>query len=298
MCVAFLAAVTSTSTEAVTSTSTEAVTSSGTEAVTSSGTEAVTSTGTKAVTSTGTKAVTLSGTKAATSSTGAACEKLTNIQRIETQFAKMTNRIKQALISNNVEVASLIEQLCTISAVKTKKVPLFDEDVFEKIKSIDQFWRKLRGCWSIFDYELLQCVIDISECKEAQDILDEFLSRIDPSAIEDVDLVLHCREENQEGSLKPVLRIKVNNKKCTPNIKRMVKAKVSKAYDLDKYALCFRGIKKGCIELLYYISKPLKLHIMQIKISESILKEFLTHKIISLHIDETKIIDNTVSIIY
>ena len=55
----------------------------------------------------------------------------------------MTSRIEQALISNNVDVAELIKQLCAISAVKNKKVPLFDDDVFEKIKSIDALWRKL-----------------------------------------------------------------------------------------------------------------------------------------------------------
>ena len=90
-------------------------------------------------------------------STGAACEKSTNILH-QTQFAKMTNKIKQALISDNVDVALLIEQLCTMPFVKNKKVPLFDEDVFEKIKSIDALWKELRGFW---DYELLQCVVEI-----------------------------------------------------------------------------------------------------------------------------------------
>ena len=122
----------------------------------------------------------------------------------------MTIRIKQALISNNVDIVPLIEQLCAISAVRNKNVPLFDEDVFERIKSIDEFWRKLRNFWNIFDYELLGYVVKVSECGEAQEIFEEFLSRIDPSAIENVDLVLHCKKEHQEGSLKPVLRIKVN----------------------------------------------------------------------------------------
>ena len=59
---------------------------------------------------------------------------------------------------------------------------------------------------------------EISDCREAQDIFKEFLPGIDPSAfdpsatdlsaIEDVNLVLHCREEHPEGSLKSVLRIK------------------------------------------------------------------------------------------
>ena len=208
----------------------------------------------------------------------------------------MTNRIKRALVSNNIDVASLIEQLCAISAVKNKKVPLFDEDVFEKIKSIDDFWRKLRLFWNIFDYELLRYIIEISDCREARAIFEEFLSRIDPSAIEDADLVLYCREEHQEGSLKPVLRIKVKTEKCTSIIKARVEQLVSKTYNLEKYALRFQGIKEGCIELLYYVSKPLKLYLLQFKISDRIIwGEFHAHNIIGLHIDEFELINTTVS---
>ena len=162
------------------------------------------------------------------------CEKLTNIQDIEIEFAIMTNRIKQALISNKVDVVSLIEQLCAISAVKDKHVPLFDKDVFEKITSIDEFWRTLRIFWNIFDYEVLQCVVKISECREAQQIFEDFLSKIDPSAIEDADLVLDYKVEHREGSPKPVLRIKVNAEKCTFDIIKMVKRKVSKSFKLQE----------------------------------------------------------------
>ena len=201
----------------------------------------------------------------------------------------MTIRIKQALINNNIDVVLLIEQLCAISVVKNKKVPLFDEDVFENIKSIAEFWRKLRIFWNIFDYELLQYIVDLSGCAEVQEIFEEFLSRIDPSAIEDVDLVLHCGEENQEGLLKPVLRVKVNAEKCTANIKRQVEKAISVKYTLDKYALRFCTIKEGCIELLYYISKPLKSHFLKVIISEDIVEDFLANKIISLQIDEFKL---------
>ena len=229
---------------------------------------------------------------AAVTSTGTAdaCEKLTNIQDIDIEFANMTNRIKQALIRNNVDVALLIEKLRAISAVKNRNVPLFEEDVFEKIKSIDDFWRKFGIFWIIFDYEFLLYVVKISDCREAQEIFEEFLARIDPSAIEDEDLVLYCKEEHQEGSLKPVLRIKVKAEKCTPNIKSMVEEIVSKKYNLEKYALRFQGIRKGCIELLYYISKPLKSYLIQFSISRNIiLGEFLVHKIINLHVDEIEL---------
>ena len=49
------------------------------------------------------------------------------------EFAVITNRIKQALIDNKVDVDSLIEQLRTMSAVSNRKVPLFDEDAFVRI---------------------------------------------------------------------------------------------------------------------------------------------------------------------
>ena len=199
----------------------------------------------------------------------------------------MTNRIKQALLSNNVDVASLIEQLCAISAVRNRNVPLFDEDVFKEITSIDELWRRLRLSWSVSVYELLRHVVEISGCREAQEISEEFLSRIDPTENEDVDLVFHCRAEEQAESLMPVLRIKVNTEKYTLSIKQSVEEILSKSYNLNKYAVCFQGIKEErCAELLYYISKPLKLYLLQFKLSEGNLVEFLAHKIISLHIDE------------
>ena len=145
---------------------------------------------------------------AAVTGTVSVCEKLTSIRHIKIQFAKMTIRIKQALINNNVDVVMLIEQLRAISTVRSKKVPLFDDDVFENIKSIDNFWKKLKNVWYIYDYELLCCIADVAEYREAQQIFKQFLSRIDPSAIEDVDLVPHCKVEHWEGSLKPVLRVK------------------------------------------------------------------------------------------
>ena len=196
--------------------------------------------------------------EAAATTTIASSEKacrLIAIEDIEVKFTIMTNKIKQALIDNKVDVDSLIEQLCTTSAVRDKKVPLLDEDVFTEIKSVDDFWKKLNTFWSIYDYDLLQFIIKITKCKEAQNILEEFLSRVDPTIIKDVDLVLNCRVDQREGSLKPILRIKVNAEECTVGVQRKVKETVSKIYNLEKYALCFEGIKGGCIELLYHISK-------------------------------------------
>ena len=96
-------------------------------------------------------------------------------------------------------------------------------DIFKRTKSINEFWQELRSFWNIFDYELLEYGIEISDCNEAREIFENFLSRIDPSVIENVDLVLHCKVLHQEGLLKPILRIKVNADKFTLNVKNVLK---------------------------------------------------------------------------
>ena len=151
----------------------------------------------------------------------------------------MTRRIKQALINNNVDVVSLIEQLCCLLIVRSKNIPLFDEDIFESITSIDKLWQKLRPFWSIYDFDLLEFIVEISNCEEAMEIFKDFFSRIDPSAIKDADLVLHCKVEHHIGGFNPVLRIMVNTKQLTPHIKQRVKEIVSLGYNLGEYSLRF-----------------------------------------------------------
>ena len=157
------------------------------------------------------------------------CSRFTTFEEMEIEFAIMTNKIKQSLINNKVDVDSLIEQLCAMSAVSNKNVPLFDENVFARIRSVDEFWKSLRTFWNIYDYDLLRFIVKIAKCGEAKKVLEEFLSRIDPSALRDVDLVLHCRVHEREGSLMPTLRIKVKAEKCTYDIQQKVKKIVSKS---------------------------------------------------------------------
>ena len=219
-----------------------------------------------------------------------ACRILTSIPDIETEFAKMTTEVKEALIKAKVNVSMLIQRLSAIIIVQDKKVPLFGDDVFTEIQSIDKLWETLRKFWNIFDYEVLGFVINLSECKEAQQIFEDFKSRIEPSAIADADLILYCTKEHWKGQLKPVLRIKVNAEvedKCTLKVENEVKKVVSETYEIEKYKLCFRGIKKGCIEMVYCISKPLKFHLLNFAITGSNMAEFLAHDIISLHIDDS-----------
>ena len=217
--------------------------------------------------------------------------KLNSLSDIELEFAKMTNKIKKALDRNHISVGELIEQLCTISAVSRREVPIFDDDAFVRIHSIDELWRAFRKFWNIFDYDLLIIVIKLAECGEAQEILENFLARIDPSALEDVDLVLHCKEHFEEGFIKPVLRIKVNIDKCTFAIKDEVKKIICGSYNIEMYSLCFRGIKEGCVEFIYHISKAVMSYLFEFKATDNIKADFAANNIIFLQINKMELLN-------
>ena len=209
------------------------------------------------------------------------------LSEVKVEFANMTERIKEVLHKTEVSVDLLVKQLCTMSAVKMKEVPMFDEDMFGKIKTIDELWRKLMNYWDIFDYDILTFVIDITDCAEAQEILDNFLGRIDISAFEDTDLALHSEVYEEEDLMQPLLRIKVNAEKYTLNIKRQIKDIVSKIFHLEEYSLCFCNIKHGCF--VYHISKATMLYLLDFKITGRMMADFATYCIIFLQINDMKV---------
>ena len=128
-------------------------------------------------------------------------------------------------------------------------------------------------------------VIDLTECEEAQDILDEFLAKIDLSALEDVGLVLHYKIY-QEELTQPVMRIKVNSEKCTIDVKNKVKKIVSKKFNLQEYALYFKGIKEGCFELFYHVSQAVVSYLLEFNVSGSNMDDFAYQNIMSIQIND------------
>jgi len=215
-------------------------------------------------------------------SSQASC-KIASFHELEVEFAKMTTKIKEALRQNNVCVHELIDRLTATTAVRDRNVPLFDEEVYGQVKSINDLWRKLRTFWTIYDYDLLIFVVELTECEEAQRILNNFVDKIDPSALNDINLVLHLNIYDKVNLLQPTLRIKVNTENCTFDVMERVKEIVSKKFDLEKYSLCLVGIKEGCVELLFCVSKAVQLYLWNFG---SIMADFASNDIVSVHISD------------
>jgi len=161
-----------------------------------------------------------------------------------------------------------------MTAVKNKRVPLFDEEVSEKVTSVDELWKILKSHWNILDYDVLLFVIDLTDCKEAQKILDDFLTKVDFSVLKDMDLVLEHKVYGEETLMRPILRVKVNVGYCTYSIVRKVKEIVCKKFDLEKYSLYCKGIKEGCVQLQYQISAAVMSYLLKLEITGSMMADF------------------------
>lgn len=188
------------------------------------------------------------------------------------------------LTEKKVPVGTLIQELCAISAVKMRKIPLFDKDVFQEVRSIDDLWKTLKNFWNIFDYDILITVIDLSECFEARVELDKFLNRIDMSALQHLEPILYYKVHKQELEL-PVLRVKVNIEKCEKNCLDNVRELISEVFMLRKYSLRFKGIKEGCIEIILWVSKAVMSYLLYFKLTKENVIDLVAYNIICFQLN-------------
>ena len=224
-----------------------------------------------------------------------------SFENLEYEFVKAVRGIKEALCRNRIDAYSLAYDLSMMTAVKEKKVPLFNDNAFEEANTIEELWKILRTFFSILDYDVLIFVVNLAECKEAEEILNEFLLKVDSAPLRDAEFVLQYKEYDTE-TIKPLLRIKVREKKCTPGVIKKAKKIIAEKFDIEKYALRFKSIREGCIELLFEISNAVMSYLLQCKVTGYDMAKFALHNILCIQIDDKKLIvpsnlGNMVSII-
>ena len=182
----------------------------------------------------------------------------------------MTKNIKKALIKNKCNVNTLIEKLKKLYVNDYKKIPLFDEDEFDKKETIESLWHKLSAYWEIYDYDLLIYFVKICSCEEATKIFEKFVSRIDSSIIVNKNLVLHYKLHayKKEDVSRETLRVKVNANSCDPFLRDQVKESLFHVYDIhaNRCALHLKTITKGCIEMRFIASRSLLSHIQKCEV--------------------------------
>jgi len=130
-------------------------------------------------------------------------------------------------------------------------------------------------------------LVKTAGCKEAKKIYDDFLDSFDSSVMSNYQLILQYDEFNKESILPGTckLRIKVAQDKCTVEIEKKVKEVILRHFELEKYALICKGLKQGCIELMYQISHSVKSYMLQYKLNSDAVLQLKVYKIFAIKFD-------------
>ena len=192
-----------------------------------------------------------------------------------------------------------IEKLITILSFNdVDKKSVFSTDlVFSTIKTeIQLFHQVSKYCKSIYDYQVLDILVQASECPEAIKKLTDFTELRHNSILTEIDLMSEHGEllhpdDFMPGTYKFI--IEYVGGKCTIETKEMVQGIVEQSVRLKKGVLIFKGFDVGSILFIYQISEAVKNYLLQYKFTEQDVRFLEENKITSLIADGVRIMSSS-----
>ena len=126
-------------------------------------------------------------------------------------------------------------------------------------------------CKGIYDYQVLDVLVQASECPEAIKELNDFTKSLRSSILTEIDLMSEHGEllhpyDFMPGTYKFI--IEYVGGKCTIETKEMVYGIVEQCVHLKKGVLIFKGVDVGSILFIYQISEAVKNYLLQYKFTE------------------------------
>ena len=179
-----------------------------------------------------------------------------SLKDIEENFENMIFDVRKAFINSNVVVDDLLMNLKTSSATKNKEVPLFEENFFKNVTSIETLFEVLDHHWNLYDHDMLAFLINKANCEMASVIYQKFVNSLNLSPF---DLVSHPNKEMAPGY--KTLQITIDKSECTIKTVENIKMMIVKYYELEKCAIVFKEVTKGCIHIKYLTSDLTIIHI-------------------------------------
>ncbi|XP_065900889.1 uncharacterized protein [Dysidea avara] len=212
------------------------------------------------------------------------------ITKLKVKYIKVVNKIKQTMEEKHFDVDELIMNL---SAADEDNHTVFSTDVaYNTIKTIPDLFKKIGQYCSVYDYELLQVLVESVDCEEAIKLLEGFTEELNNSIINELDLLRIFQEQPKPTQLMPgthKLVIKYTGNICTLPMKNMIQRVVFECFKLKPGSVILRGIEEGCIALIYQISAAVKSYLLHYKLGHQEFTLLATHKIKCVIVDGTEI---------
>ena len=157
-------------------------------------------------------------------------------------------------------------------------------------EAMDELFYMIQNEWKFFDYDLIDSIVKMSGCKEAEDLLTGYISEIDGRLNIDFEPHKPLLESISKGSTTKVLKIKCEVEKVSIKQWISIKEALKRCFHLPDGTLQFNNTISGSITLIAKISLQAKNYLLQLKITKRQLKPLSTMKIVCLTIDDEVIL--------
>ena len=214
--------------------------------------------------------------------------------KVRKEYSKVVMRLIHIFKEKKVDIEELMTMLC-FDDVGNKSV-FSTDSVFSTIRTeVQLFHHVAQYCKSIFDYQVLDMVVQATDCPEAIKELTDFTELLQNSILTDLELMsedgrlLHP-DDLMPGTYKFI--IEYVGGKCTMETKEMVQGIVEQSVRLRKGTLIFRGGIAGSILFIYQISEVVKNYLLQYKFTEQDVRFLEENNIICLIVDGVRIMSS------
>ena len=217
------------------------------------------------------------------------------VMRLRQKYSKVVRRLIHIFKEKKIDIEELITILCFHDV--DKKSVFSTDAAFSTIKTeIQLFHHVAQYCKGIYDYQVLDVLVQASECPEAIKELTDFTESLHNSILTEIDLMSEDGEllhpdDFMPGTYKFI--IEYVGGKCKIETKEMVQGIVEQSVRLNKGVLIFKGIDSGSILFIYQISEAVKDYLLEYKFTEEDLIFLEGNKIASLMVDGVVIISSS-----
>ena len=217
------------------------------------------------------------------------------IKRLRERYSKVIMKLIHIFKEKKIDIEELIT---TLSFDDADKNSVFSTDaVFGRIRTeIQLFHHVSQYCKSIYDYTLLDILVQASECPEAIKELTDFTETLQNSILTEIDLLSEHGEllhpdDFMPGTYKFI--VEYVGGKCKMGTKEMVQSIVEQSVRLRKGVLIFKGFDVGSILFIYQISEAVKTYLLQFKFTEQDVTFLEGNNITSLIADGVRIMSSS-----
>ena len=216
------------------------------------------------------------------------------VMRLRQKYSKVIRKLIHIFKEKKVDIKELITILCFDDV--DKKSVFSTDAAFTTIRTeIQLFHHVAQYCKGIYDYQVLDVLVQASECPEAIKELTDFTESLHNSILTEIDLMSEHGEllhpdDFMPGTYKFI--IEYVGGKCKIETKEMVQGIVEQSVHLKKGVLIFKGVDVGSILFIYQISDAVKNYLLEYKFTEEDVKFLEGNNITSLTVDGVRIMSS------